>query len=157
MSNVSYEDRLKELGFILPAPPKPVANYVPVVRVGDLLFLSGVLPSRDGRLVLTGKLGENLTVEQGVEAARVAVLNGLSIVRSEAGSLDGVKQIVKMVGYIASAPGFTDQPQVLNGASDLLVSVFGEAGRHARVAVGAAELPRLAPIEIELIVELRSS
>ncbi|HWF62780.1 MAG TPA: RidA family protein [Nitrospira sp.] len=157
MSNVSYEDRLKELGFILPAPPKPMANYVPVVRVGDLLFLSGVLPSRDGRLVLTGKLGENLTVEQGVEAARVAVLNGLSIVRSEAGSLDGVKQIVKMVGYIASAPGFTDQPQVLNGASDLLVSVFGEAGRHARVAVGAAELPRLAPIEIELIVELRSS
>lgn len=134
-----------------------MANYVPVVRVGDLLFLSGVLPSRDGRLVLTGKLGENLTVEQGVEAARVAVLNGLSIVRSEAGSLDGVKQIVKMVGYIASAPGFTDQPQVLNGASDLLVSVFGEAGRHARVAVGAAELPRLAPIEIELIVELRSS
>jgi len=157
VSNVSYEDRLKELGFILPAPPKPMANYVPVVRVGDLLFLSGVLPSRDGRLVLTGKLGENLTVEQGVEAARVAVLNGLSIVRSEAGSLDGVKQIVKMVGYIASAPGFTDQPQVLNGASDLLVSVFGEAGRHARVAVGAAELPRLAPIEIELIVELRSS
>jgi len=153
---VSYEDRLKELGFTLPAPPTPVANYVPVVRTGHLLFLSGVLPSCDGRLVLTGKLGEHLTVEQGVEAARVAVLNGLSIVRSEAGSLDRVKQIVKMVGYIASAPGFTDQPQVLNGASDLLVSVFGEAGRHARVAVGAAELPRLAPIEIELIVELRS-
>ncbi len=153
---MSYEDRLKELGFTLPAPPTPVANYVPVVRTGHLLFLSGVLPSCDGRLVLTGKLGEHLTVEQGVEAARVAVLNGLSIVRSEAGSLDRVKQIVKMVGYIASAPGFTDQPQVLNGASDLLVSVFGEAGHHARVAVGAAELPRLAPIEIELIVELRS-
>ena len=153
---MSYEDRLKELGFSLPAPPKPVANYVPVVRTGDLLFLSGVLPSRDGRLVLTGKLGENLTVEQGVEAARVAVLNGLSIVRSETGSLDRVKQIVKMVGYVASASGFTDQPQVLNGASDLLVSVFGDAGHHARVAVGAAELPRLAPIEIELIVEVRS-
>lgn len=153
---MSYEDRLKELGLSLPAPPKPVANYVPVVRTGDLLFLSGILPLRDGRLVLTGKLGENLTVEQGVEAARVAVLNGLSIVRSETGSLDRVKQIVKMVGYVASAPGFTDQPQVLNGASDLLVSVFGEAGRHARVAVGAAELPRLASIEIELIVEVRS-
>lgn len=151
------ENRLKQLGLTLPAPPKPVANYVPVVRAGDLLFLSGVLPSRDGRLVLTGKLGENLTVEQGVEAARVAVLNGLSIVRSEAGSLDRVKQIVKMVGYIASAPGFTDQPHVLNGASDLLVSLFGEAGRHARVAVGAAELPRMAPVEIELIVELSSS
>ncbi|NGZ59188.1 MAG: hypothetical protein CV081_01630 [Nitrospira sp. LK265] len=154
---MAYDDRLKELGLVLPAPPKPVANYVPVIRVGDLLFLSGVLPSRDGQLVMTGKLGENLTVQQGVEAARVAVLNGLSVVRNEAGSLDQVKRIVKMVGYIASASGFTDQPQVLNGASDLLVSLFGEAGRHARVAVGAAELPRMAPVEIELIVELYSS
>jgi enamine deaminase RidA (YjgF/YER057c/UK114 family) len=151
---VHYEEKLRELGVTLPAPPKPVANYVPAVRVGDLLFLSGVLPSRDGQLIVTGKLGESLTVEQGMEAARVAVLNGLSIIRSQAGSLDRVKQIVKMVGYIASAPGFTDQPQVLNGASDLLVSVFGEAGRHARVAVGAAELPREAPVEIELIVQV---
>lgn len=154
---MSYENKLRELGLTLPAPPKPVANYVPAVRSGNLLFLSGVLPSREGQLVMTGKLGGNLTVEQGVEAARVAVLNGLSIVRREAGLLDRVKRIVKMVGYIASAPDFTDQPQVLNGASDLLVSVFGEAGRHARVAVGAAELPRMAPVEIELIVELHSS
>ena len=153
---MSYEQRLKQLGLELPAPPKPVANYVPVVRTGDLLFLSGVLPSRDGRLVMTGKLGEDLTVEQGVEAARVAVLNGLSIIRCEVGSLDHVKQIVKMVGYIASAPGFTDQPQVLNGASDLLVSLFGDSGRHARVAVGAAELPRCAPVELELIVQVIS-
>jgi len=151
---VHYEEKLKELGLTLPAPPKPVANYVPAVRVGDLLFLSGVLPSRDGQLIVTGKLGGSLTVEQGMEAARVAVLNGLSIIRSQAGSLDRVRQIVKMVGYIASVPGFTDQPQVLNGASDLLVSVFGEAGRHARVAVGAAELPREAPVEIELIVQV---
>ena len=151
---MSYEAKLKELGLTLPDPPKPVANYVPVVRVGDLLFLSGVFPSRDGQLIMTGKLGGNLTIEQGIEASRVAVLNGLSIIRSAAGSLDLVKQIVKMVGHIASAPGFTDQPQVLNGASDLLVSVFGDAGRHARVAVGAAELPRQAPVEIELIVEL---
>jgi enamine deaminase RidA (YjgF/YER057c/UK114 family) len=151
---MSYEQKLTQLGLALPAPPKPVANYVPVVRVGDLLFLSGVLPSRDGQLIMTGKLGQNLSIEQGMEAARVAVLNGLSIVRHEAGSLDRVKRIVKMVGHIASAPGFTDQPQVLNGASDLLVSVFGDAGRHARVAVGAAELPRQAPVEIELIVEL---
>lgn len=151
---MSYESKLSELGLTLPAPPQPVANYVPVVRTGNLLFLSGVLPSRDGRLIMTGKLGENLTVEQGIEAARAAMLNGLSIVRSEAGSLDRVTRIVKMVGYIASAPGFIDQPQVLNGASDLLVSLFGEAGRHARVAVGAAELPRRSPVEIELIVEL---
>lgn len=151
---MSYEQKLIQLGLALPAPPKPVANYVPVVRTGDLLFLSGVLPSRDGQLIMTGKLGQNLSIEQGVEAARVAVLNGLSIIRREAGSLDRVKRIVKMVGHIASAPGFTDQPQVLNGASDLLVSLFGDAGRHARVAVGAVELPRQAPVEIELIVEL---
>ena len=151
---MSYEQKLTQLGLALPAPPKPVANYVPVVRTGDLLFLSGVLPSRDGHLIMTGKLGQNLSIEQGMEAARVAVLNGLSIIRQEAGSLDRVKRIVKMVGHIASAPGFTDQPQVLNGASDLLVSLFGDAGRHARVAVGAAELPRQAPVEIELIVEL---
>lgn len=153
---MSYEAKLKELGLTLPDPPKPVANYIPVVRVGELLFLSGVLPSRDGQLIMTGKLGQELTIEQGKEASRVAVLNGLSIIRHAAGSLDRVKQIVKMVGHIASAPGFTDQPQVLNGASDLLVSIFGDAGRHARVAVGAAELPRQAPVEIELIVQLLS-
>lgn len=153
---MSYEEKLRDLELTLPAPPKPVANYVPVVRVGDLLFLSGVLPSRDGQLIMTGKLGQELTIEQGKEASRVAVLNGLSIIRHEAGSLDRVKQIVKMVGHIASAPGFADQPQVLNGASDLLVSLFGDAGRHARVAVGAAELPRRAPVEIELIVQVHS-
>lgn len=151
---MSYELRLKELGVELPAAPKPVANYVPVVRVGDLLFLSGVLPSKEGQLVMTGKLGADVSIEQGVAAARLAVLNALAIVKAEAGSLDRVKRIVKMVGHIASAPGFTDQPQVLNGASDLLVAVFGEAGRHARVAVGAAELPRQAPIELELIVQV---
>jgi enamine deaminase RidA (YjgF/YER057c/UK114 family) len=129
---------------------------VPVVRAGDLLFLSGVLPSREGQLILTGKLGQGITIEQGMEAAKVAALNALAIVRSEVGSLDKVKRIVKMVGHIASAPGFTDQPQVLNGASDLLVQIFGEAGKHARVAVGAAELPRQAPIEIELIVQVMS-
>lgn len=153
---MSYEAKLKELGLTLPAPPKPVANYVPVVRVGDLLFLSGVLPSRDGQLIMTGKLGQELSIEQGMEASRVAVLNGLSIIRSATGSLDLVKQVVKMVGHIASASGFTDQPQVLNGASDLLVALFGEAGRHARVAVGVAELPRQAPVEIELIVQVLS-
>ncbi|TKS57892.1 MAG: endoribonuclease [Nitrospira sp.] len=153
---MSYERQLKQLGIELPGAPKPVANYVPVVRVGDLLFLSGVLPSRDGQLILTGKLGQALSIDQGMEAAKVAVLNALAIIRSEVGSLDRVKHIVKMVGHIASAPGFTDQPQVLNGASDLLVAIFGEAGRHARVAVGAAELPRQAPVEIELIVQVHS-
>jgi enamine deaminase RidA (YjgF/YER057c/UK114 family) len=151
---MSFDAKLKALNIELPMAPKPVANYVPVVRAGDLLFLSGVLPSRDGQLILTGKLGQGITIEQGMEAAKVAALNALAIVRSEVGSLDNVKRIVKMVGHIASAPGFTDQPQVLNGASDLLVQIFGEAGKHARVAVGAAELPRQAPVEIELIVQV---
>lgn len=153
---MSFERQLQQLGIELPVAPKPVANYIPVVRAGDLLFLSGVLPSRDGQLVMTGKLGQTLSIEQGIEASKLAALNALSIVRSEVGSLDRVKRIVKMVGHIASAPGFTDQPQVLNGASDLLVQIFGEAGRHARVAVGAAELPRQAPVEIELIVQVIS-
>lgn len=151
---MSFDAKLKSLNIELPMAPKPVANYVPVVRAGDLLFLSGVLPSRDGQLILTGKLGQGITIEQGMDAAKVAALNALAIVRAEVGSLDKVKRIVKMVGHIASAPGFTDQPQVLNGASDLLVQIFGEAGKHARVAVGAAELPRQAPIEIELIVQV---
>lgn len=151
---MSFDAKLKALNLELPTAPKPVANYVPVVRAGDLLFLSGVLPSRDGQLILTGKLGQGITIEQGMEAAKVAALNALAIVRGEVGSLDKVKRIVKMVGHIASAPGFTDQPQVLNGASDLLVQIFGETGKHARVAVGAAELPRQAPVEIELIVQV---
>ena len=151
---MSYDTIIEQLGLRLPAAPKPVANYVPVVRVGDLLFLSGVLPSRDGQLIMTGKLGAELSIEQGVDAAKAAALNALAIVKSEIGSLDRVKRIVKMVGHIASAHGFTDQPQVLNGASDLFVQIFGEAGRHARVAVGAAELPRRAPVEIELIVQV---
>ncbi len=151
---MSFELRLKELGIALPAAPQPVANYVPVVRVGDLLFLSGVLPSENGQLVMTGKLGVEVSIEQGMAAAKLAVLNALAIMKAETGSLDRVQRVVKMVGHIASAPGFTDQSQVLNGASDLLVAVFGEAGRHARVAVGAAELPRRAPIEIELIVQV---
>lgn len=151
---MSYEAIIEQLGIALPEAPKPVANYVPVVRSGDLLFLSGVLPSCDGQLIMTGKLGADLSVEQGVEAAKTAALNALAIVKGEVGSLDRVKRIVKMVGHIASAPGFTDQPQVLNGASDLFVQIFGEAGRHARVAVGAAELPRRAPVEIELIVQV---
>ena len=153
---MSIDAKLKRLNLELPAAPKPVANYVPVVRAGDLLFLSGVLPSRDGQLIMTGKLGEGLSIEQGMDAAKVAALNALAIIQGEVGSLDHVKRIVKMVGHIASAPGFTDQPQVLNGASDLLVAVFGEAGKHARVAVGAAELPRQAPVEIELIVQVMS-
>ena len=148
----SYESRLAHLQIKLPPPPQPLATYVPAVRAGDLLFLSGVLPIRDGQLAFSGKLGRDLTVEQGVEAAKLALLNALAIAKQELGTLDRITRVVKVVGHVASVEGFVQQPQVLNGASDLLVEIFGEVGRHARVAVGAAELPRGAPVEIEIIL-----
>lgn len=149
---MSYEDRLKQLGLEMPQAPKPVATYVPAVRAGELLFLSGVLPMQNGQLAFTGKLGRELTVQQGMEAAKVAILNALAIAKQELGTLDRIARVVKVVGHVASAEGFSDQPQVLNGASDLLVEIFGEAGRHARVAIGVAELPRRAAVEIEVIL-----
>ena len=154
---MSYEQKLMQLGITLPAPPKPVATYIPAVLAGDLLFLSGVIPFRDGTLVFEGKLGRELTVEQGYEASRVALLNALAIVRQELGSLDRVRRVVRMTGHVASAAGFVQHPAVINGASDLLVGIFGEAGQHARVALGAAELPLNAPVELELIIQVRST
>ena len=149
---MGYEDTLQSLGLELPEAPKPVATYVPAVRTGSLLFLSGVLPMRNGQLAFAGKLGRELTVSEGTEAAKLAILNALAIAKQELGSLDRITRVVKVVGHVASAEGFTDQPQVMNGASDLLVAIFGEVGRHARVAIGAAELPRRAAVEIEVIL-----
>jgi len=151
---MSYEAKLQQLGIELPAPPKPVATYIPAVQAGELLFLSGVIPLRDGKLAVEGKLGKDLTIEQGYEAARIALLNALAVIHQELGTLDRVRRIVRLVGHVASAAGFVQQPAVINGASDLLVRVFEEAGRHARVAVGAAELPLNAPVELELIVHV---
>lgn len=150
---MSLEQQLNKLGFILPAAPKPVATYVPAARVGDLLFLSGVVPSREGQLMYQGKLGRELSVPEGYEAAQCTLLNALAIIRDELGSLEQVKKVVRMTGYVASAEGFTGQPAVLNGASDLLVQLFGENGRHARIAVGVAELPLGSPVELELMVQ----
>ncbi len=149
---MNYEEKIKTLGLELPEPPKPVATYVPAVRTGNLLFLSGVLPMSNGKLAFVGKLGRELSLTEGAEAAKLAILNALAIAKQELGSLDRITRVVKVVGHVASAEGFTDQPQVLNGASDLLVAIFGEAGRHARVATGAAELPRRAAVEIEVIL-----
>ena len=149
---MTYEEKLTSLGLKLPEAPKPVASYVPAVQTGNLLFLSGVLPMRNGQLAFTGKLGRDLTVPEGIEAAKVAILNALAIAKQELGSLDRITRVVKVVGHVASADGFAEQPQVLNGASDLLVAIFGDAGRHARVATGAAELPRGAAVEIEVIL-----
>jgi enamine deaminase RidA (YjgF/YER057c/UK114 family) len=151
---MGYEDKIQELGLELPEAPKPVATYVPAVRAGNLLFLSGVLPMRNGQLAYAGKLGREFGITEGAEAAKIAILNALAIAKQELGSLDRIARVVKVVGHVASAEGFTDQPQVLNGASDLLVAIFGDAGRHARVATGAAELPRRAAVEIELILSL---
>ena len=148
---MGYEDKLKALGLELPDAPKPVATYVPAVRAGNLLFLSGVLPMRNGQLAYAGKLGRDFGINEGAEAAKIAILNALAIAKQELGSLDRIARVVKVVGHVASAEGFSDQPQVLNGASDLLVAIFGEAGRHARVATGSAELPRRAAVEIEVI------
>jgi enamine deaminase RidA (YjgF/YER057c/UK114 family) len=146
------EDNLKKKSISLPAPTSPVANYAPAVQVGSLVFLSGVGP---GPSEPRGKLGKDLTVDEGYRAARSTCLNLLAATRAALGSLDKVKRIVKVLGMVNSAPGFTDQPKVINGCSDLMVEVFGEAiGKHARSAVGMAELPFNIPVEIEMIVEV---
>ena len=151
---MSAEKRLKELGISLPAAPKPVANYVPTVRVGNLLFVSGHGPYNDGKTILSGKLGKDLTVEQGYQTARNVALNALSSVKAALGDLVKVRRVVKLLGMVNCTEDFKDQPKVINGASDLLVEVFGEAGRHARSAVGMQSLPNGIPVEIEMIMEV---
>ncbi len=153
---MSFENKLKQLQISLPAPPKPVASYVPAVRYGEFLFLSGVIPLVDGKMIYTGKLGKEIETENGYEAARICLLNALAIIRGKLGSLDHVEQVVKLTGYVASSPGFTDQSTVINGASDLLNKLFGEKGCHARVSVGVAELPLGAPVELELVIGLKN-
>ena len=152
---MSAETRIKELGITLPDPPKPGGNYVPGVRVGNLLFLSGHGPSRvDGKPSARGKVGRDLSAEDGYKVAREVGVNLLGTARSMLGSLDKVKRIVKVLGMVNSAEGFGEQPKVINGFSDLMVEVFGEHGRHARSAVGMAELPSGIPVEIEMILEV---
>lgn len=150
----SPEARLRTLGIELPPITVPQASYVLTVQSGDLLFVTGHGPLAGGRPMATGKVGAELTEQQGYAAARATILNALAAVRAELGSLDRVRRIVKLVGWVNSAPGFTRQPWVINGASDLLLDIFGEAGRHARSAVGANELPLDIPVEIEMIVEV---
>jgi enamine deaminase RidA (YjgF/YER057c/UK114 family) len=152
---MSFDAKLTELGITLPPAPKPVASYIPAVRAGDLLFLSGTGPFKDGAIAYAGKLGKEFTVQQGYDAARLTLLNALAMVRQELGTLDRVVRVVRVTGHVASAEGFTQQPAVINGASDLLVQIFGEAGRHARLALGAAELPLNMCIELELILQVR--
>ncbi|MEU0503937.1 RidA family protein [Nocardia sp. CA-129566] len=149
-----WEKNLAQLGLTLPPVVAPVAAYIPAIRTGSLVYTSGQLPFVDGQLSATGKVGAEVSLEQAKEAAKLCALNAIAAVHDLVG-LDAVVRIVKVVGFVASAPGFTDQPQVINGASELLGAVFGDAGVHARSAVGVAELPRNTPVEVELIAEVR--
>lgn len=154
MAGATPEERLAELGLAVPEVAAPVAAYVPAVRSGAHVFTSGQLPMREGRLILTGKVGEEVTPEQAVECAQQCALNGIAAVRAEIGDLALVKRVVKVVVFVAGTPDFTGQPAVANGASELLGKVFGDAGVHARSAVGVAALPLDAPVEVELLVEV---
>ena len=151
----AVEARLAELGYTLPAVAAPIAAYVPAVRTGNLIFTSGQLPTVDGKLVATGKVGADVDVDTAKAAAQVCALNGLAAIGQLVGDLDRVVRIVKVVGFVAVDPSFTTHAAVVNGASEFLGSVFGDAALHARSSVGMASLPLDAPVEIELIVEVR--
>jgi enamine deaminase RidA (YjgF/YER057c/UK114 family) len=148
-------ERLAAIGLTLPPVTAPVAAYVPAVRTGSYVYVSGQLPMVDGKLPATGKVGAEVSVEDAAAMARTCALNALAAAASVAGGLEGIARIVKVVGFVASAPGFGSQAQVINGASEFLIEVFGEDGRHARSAIGVAELPLGTPVEVELIAEVR--
>ena len=148
-------DNIKELGIELPQLPKPVFSYVPGVITGKLIYVSGQTPTKDGELVCKGKVGGELKVEEGYEAAKLAAVNCVAELKLVLGDLNRVVRIVNLSGYVASAEGFVQQPAVVNGASDLIVKIWGEQGKHSRKAIGVSELPGGAPVEIELIAEIK--
>jgi enamine deaminase RidA (YjgF/YER057c/UK114 family) len=149
------ENRLTELGLSLPEAPKPVAAYIPAKKTGNVIFTAGQLPMVNGELISKGLLGQDVEIEQAYKAARICTLNALAAIKGLIGDLDQIQQIVRVVGYVASVPTFTQQPAVVNGASELLLEIFGENGKHARSAVGMAVLPMNASVEIELTVEVK--
>ena len=152
---MSVEQRLRELGYALPEPPTPKGVYVTAVEVDGMLYTAGSSCFEDGKIKYQGKLGSDLTVEQGRDAARCTMLNLLSVIKHEIGDLDRIERVVKVLGFVASAPGFNNQPEVLNGASELVGEVLGERGKHARSVVGVNELPMNVCIEIEMIVKVK--
>ena len=152
---MSAAERLAALGLTLPPVTAPVAAYVPAVRTGASVYVSGQVPVADGKPVATGKVGADVTAEDAAGMARTCALSAIAAAAEAAGGLDQIRRIVKVVGFVASAPGFGGQPQVINGASEFLIEVFGEDGKHARSAIGVAELPLNVPVEVELIAEVR--
>jgi enamine deaminase RidA (YjgF/YER057c/UK114 family) len=154
-ANYNPEAKLKELGIELSTPSSPVANYVNAVRVGNMIFLSGKGPLKGDGENITGKVGVDLTIEEGYEAARITGINQLSVLKAELGNLNKIKQCVKVLGMVNATPEFTDHPKVINGYSDLMVAVFGDKGKHARAAVGMGSLPSNIAVEIEMIVEVQ--
>ena len=148
------EERLQQLGVSLPAPAVPVAAYVPCVRTGSMVYVSGQVPVLDGKPSHLGHLGDNVGLEDGRDAARTCAINVLAALKAELGELSRVRRVVKVTGFVASAPGFTDMPKVVNAASELFGEAFGDAGRHSRSAVGVAALPLGVPVEVEAIVEV---
>ena len=151
---MNIEEKIAQLGLTLPSTPKPIAAYVPAIQINDYIYTSGQLPIVAGELKFKGKVGVDITKEQGYEAAKICALNALSAVKGIVGNLDQIKQVVKVVGFVNSAPRFTEQPAVINGASEFLKQVFGDKGAHARSAVGVAELPMGAAVEIEMIFKV---
>ena len=150
-----YEEKLKEMGIVLPEAPKPLAAYVPATVAGEFAYTAGQIPLVSGELKIKGKVGSDITEGQAYEAAKICAINCLSALKGALGSLDKIAQVVKVTGFVASAPGFSSQPKVVNGASELLGQVFADAGKHARSAVGVSELPMNAPVEVEMIVRLK--
>ena len=151
---IDVKAKLSEIGLTLPIAAKPVAAYVPAIRTGNLIFTAGQLPLVDGAMSLTGKIGEKISIDQGKELARICALNCLAAVQTVA-DVNTIVKIVRVVGYVNGIPGFTSQPAVINGASELFLQIWGESGKHARSAIGVAELPLDAPVEVELTVEVK--
>ncbi len=148
------EEKIREIGIMLPIPPKPVGSYIPVVRTGNLVFVSGQIPTSDGKILYSGKVTKDLSIEDAQKAARLCVVNALAQLKSELGNLDKISKIVRVSGFVNSPPEFTEQPKVINGASDLLFEIFGKKGQHARIAVGVSSLPLNSAVEVDLIVEI---
>ncbi|MFB0505247.1 MAG: RidA family protein [Thermodesulfobacteriota bacterium] len=151
----SYEEKLKKMGIALHPAPKPVAAYIPAKKVGNLVFCSGQGPSVEGKPIHTGKVGAEKTVEEGYEAAKICALNCLAAVKDLVGSLDKIEEVVQVRGFVNCTPDFGNQPEVINGASELLESIFGEKGKHARCALGTSSLPRNITVELEMIIRIR--